>query len=227
MVLPAGVRTAGVETAADLLARAGAHTALPVPAPLAPVLPMRGLERGRVHGVTGDAAASLVYALVAAASAEGAWCAFVDMPHAGLRAAHEHGVALERVVCIDTDRSLSWGRVVGALTDGIDIIVARDPVCTAAEARKVASRVKAQGAVLIIQGAVQSARGAVQDAKGAVQSAQSFPLDVLLTARTQSWSFGACALERTVRVTAEGRRIPAARGVTVLLPSASGAVAGA
>jgi hypothetical protein len=213
MVLPAGVRTAGVETAADLLARAGAHTALPVPAPLAPVLPMRGLERGRVHGVTGDAAASLVYALVAAASAEGAWCAFVDMPHAGLRAAHEHGVALERVVCIDTDRSLSWGRVVGALTDGIDIIVARDPVCTAAEARKVASRVKAQGAVLIVQ--------------GAVQSAQSFPLDVLLTARTQSWSFGACALERTVRVTAEGRRIPAARGVTVLLPSASGAVAGA
>ena len=220
MVLPAGVRTAGVETAADLLARAGAHTALPVPAPLAPVLPMRGLERGRVHGVTGDAAASLVYALVAAASAEGAWCAFVDMPHAGLRAAHEHGVALERVVCIDTDRSLSWGRVVGALTDGIDIIVARDPVCTAAEARKVASRVKAQGAVLIIQGVVQSARGAVQ-------SAQSFPLDVLFTARTQSWSFGACALERTVRVTAEGRRIPAARGVTVLLPSASGAVAGA
>ncbi|MEY4043980.1 MAG: hypothetical protein RL644_248 [Actinomycetota bacterium] len=220
MVLPAGVRTAGVETAADLLARAGAHTALPVPAPLAPVLPMRGLERGRVHGVTGDAAASLVYALVAAASAEGAWCAFVDMPHAGLRAAHEHGVALERVVCIDTDRSLSWGRVVGALTDGIDIIVARDPVCTAAEARKVASRVKAQGAVLIVQGAVQSARGAVQ-------SAQSFPLDVLFTARTQSWSFGACALERTVRVTAEGRRIPAARGVTVLLPSASGAVAGA
>ncbi len=220
MVLPAGVRTAGVETAADLLARAGAHTALPVPAPLAPVLPMRGLERGRVHGVTGDAAASLVYALVAAASAEGAWCAFVDMPHAGLRAAHEHGVALERVVCIDTDRSLSWGRVVGALTDGIDIIVARDPVCTAAEARKVASRVKAQGAVLIIQGVVQSARGAVQ-------SAQSFPLDVLFTARTQSWSFGACALERTVRVTAEGRKIPAARGVTVLLPSASGAVAGA
>ncbi|NBU16520.1 MAG: hypothetical protein EBS48_05820 [Actinobacteria bacterium] len=209
MVLPAGVRTAGVETAADLLARAGAHTALPVPAPLAPVLPMRGLERGRVHGVTGDAAASLVYALVAAASAEGAWCAFVDMPHAGLRAAHEHGVALERVVCIDTDRSLSWGRVVGALTDGIDIIVARDPVCTAAEARKVASRVKAQGAVLIVQGAVRG-----------------FPLDVLFTARTQSWSFGACALERTVRVTAEGRRIPAARGVTVLLPSASGAVAG-
>jgi hypothetical protein len=213
MVLPAGVRTAGVETAADLLERAGAHTALPVPAPLAPVLPMRGLERGRVHGVTGDAAASLVYALVAAASAEGAWCAFVDMPHAGLRAAHEHGVALERVVCIDTDRSLSWGRVVGALTDGIDIIVTRDPVCTAAEARKVASRVKAQGAVLIVQ--------------GAVQSAQSFPLDVLFTARTQSWSFGACALERTVRVTAEGRRITVARGVTVLLPSASGAVAGA
>ncbi len=198
----------GFDTAADLLARTGEHRAFPVVAPLAPVLPLRGLERGRFYGVTGDASASLVYALVAAATADGAWCAFVDMPHAGLRAAHEHGVALQRVVCIDTDRSSSWGRVVGALTEGIDIIVVRDPVCSAADARRVASRVKAQGAVLIAHG-----------------NLSGFPVDAQFTARTNSWSFGACATERTVRVTAEGRRMPGARGVTVLLPSAAGGVA--
>jgi hypothetical protein len=203
MALPAGV-----ETAADLLARTGTHRALPVAAALAPVLPLGGLERGRSYGVTGDAGVSLVYALIAGATADGAWCAFVDMPHAGLRAAREHGVALQRVVCIDTDRSSSWGRVIGSLTEGIDIIVVRDPVCPVAEARKVASRVKAQGAVLVAHGNIHG-----------------FPVDTQLSAHTQSWSFGVCATERTVRITAWGRRLPGARDVTVLLPSASGGVA--
>ena len=106
------------------------------------------------------------------------------------------------------ERTRRWGRVVGALTEGIDIIVVRDPVCSAADARRVASRVKAQGAVLIAHG-----------------NLSGFPVDAQFTARTNSWSFGACATERTVRVTAEGRRMPGARGVTVLLPSAAGGVA--
>jgi len=203
MTLPAGV-----ETAADLLARSGTHTALPVCAPLAGVLPLGGLERGRVHGITGDAAVSLVYALVAEATEHGAWCAFVDMPHAGLRAAHEHGVALQRVVCIDTDRSSSWARAVGALVEGIDIVVVRDPVCTPAEARKVASRVKAQGAVLLVHG-----------------RPGPFPVDMHLSVRTQSWCFGACATDRTVGITVEGRRVPGRRTATVLLPSVSGRAA--
>ena len=67
---------------------------------------------------------------------------------------------------------------------------------------------KAQGAVLIAHG-----------------NLSGFPVDAQFTARTQSWSFGACATERTVRVTAEGRRLPGSRGVTVLLPSAAGGVA--
>lgn len=201
MALPAGV-----ETAADLLARSGVHTTVPVVDALTALFPLHGLERGRIHGVRGDAAASLLNALVARATDEGAWCAFVDMPHAGLRAAHEHGVALQRVVCVDTDRSsASWGRIVGALVEGIDIVVVRDPLCSPAEARRVASRVKAQGAVLLAHGDLSS-----------------FPVDVVLTARTQSWQFGACAVSRRVRVSAQGRRVPGERHAELLLPASSG-----
>lgn len=201
MALPAGI-----ETAADLLARTGAHAALPVVPALSSLFPLGGPERGRVHGIRGDAAVSLVNALVARATQEGAWCALVDMPHAGLRAAHEHGVALQRVVCVETDRSSSsWGRVVGALVEGIDIVVVRDPVCPPAEARRIAARVKAQGAVLLVHGQLSS-----------------FPVDAVLTAHTRSWQFGPCAVARTVQVSAEGRRIPGVRRAEVLLPSAAG-----
>ena len=204
MALPAGV-----ETAADLMARTGADTCLPVAAPLAPLFPLGGPERGRTYAVRGDAAASLVNALVAPVTAMGAWCAFVDLPHAGLRAAQEHGVALERVVCVDTDRSpSSWGRVIGALAEGIEIIVAQDPVCPPAEARRVAARLKARGAVLLVHGRTGD-----------------HPVDAVLTARTREWEFGACAVSRTVHVSAEGRRVPGARRVRVLLPSHAGTVA--
>ena len=197
---------AGVETAADLLARTGADTCLPVVDVLSPLFPLGGPERGRTYSVQGDAAASLVNALIARATAQGAWCALVDMPHAGLRAAHEHGVALERVVCVDTERSVSsWGRVVGALAEGIDIIVAHGPLCTPAEARRLAARVKAQGTVVIVTG-----------------NPAGLPVDAVLTARTQSWLFAPCAVSRTVSVSAEGRRIPGVRTVRALLPSASG-----
>lgn len=179
---------------------------MPVVPALSSLFPLGGPERGRVHGIDGDAAVSLVNALIARATQEGAWCALVDMPHAGLRAAHEHGVALQRVVCVDTDRSpSSWGRIVGALVEGIDLVVVRDPVCPPAEARRIAARVKAQGAVLLAHGRVSS-----------------FPVDVMLSARTQSWQFGACAVSRTVHVSAEGRRQPGMRHSTVLLPSPAG-----
>ena len=205
MALPAGF-----QTAADLLARTGVHSALPVTPALSSLFPLHGMERGRIYGVRGDAAASLVFALVAEATRNGAWCALVDMPHAGLRAAHEHGVALERVVCIDAESSWpsAHGRVIGALVEGFEIVVVRDPQLAPADARKVAARVKAQGAVLLAHG-----------------NLSAFPVDACLTARTDSWRFGACATERTVHVEAEGRRMPAGRTVSLLLPSSSGSAA--
>lgn len=200
---------AGVETAADLLARAGSRASLPVCAPLAAVLPLGGLERGLVHAVRGDAATSLVYALVAEATAAGAWCVFVDMPQAGLRAAHEHGVALQRTVCVDTDHSpSSVGAVIGALVEGFDIVVVRDPACTPADARKVAARAKAQGSVLVVHG-----RGS------------SFAVDVELGVRTRAWGFSVRATERTVEVEAAGRRVHGPRRVSLLLPSSAGRAA--
>ena len=151
MALPAGF-----QTAADLLARTGVHSALPVTPALSSLFPLHGMERGRIYGVRGDAAASLVFALV----------------------------------------------------EGFEIVVVRDPQLAPADARKVAARVKAQGAVLLAHG-----------------NLSAFPVDACLTARTDSWRFGACATERTVHVEAEGRRMPAGRTVSLLLPSSSGSAA--
>ncbi|MFM8793858.1 MAG: hypothetical protein ACKOFF_03035 [Acidimicrobiales bacterium] len=202
---------AGVETAAQLAARIGPHRALPVAQALAPLLPVRGLERGLVHSVCGDGATSLVYALVAEATATGAWCALVDMPQAGLRAAHEYGVALQRTVCIDTDHSpSSVGAVIGALVEGFDIVVVRDPACTPADARKVASRAKAQGSVLVVHGRWSS-----------------FAVDVELAVHTRAWGFSVRATERTVEVEAAGRRVHGPRRVSLLLPSSAGRAASA
>jgi hypothetical protein len=188
-----------------LVARAGVHRVLPVVAALAPLFPQRGLERGLVHAVRGDAAPSLVYALVAGATVEGAWCALVDVPHAGLSAAREMGVSLERTVCVDTDRGATSGGVIGALVEGFGVVVVGDPACPPAEARKVVSRAKAQGAVIVLLGA-----------------AGAFPVDVELTVRTRGWCFSACATERRVDVSIAGRRVHRESTASLFLPSSAG-----
>lgn len=197
----------GVETAADMAARAGTHRVLPVVEALAPLFAQRGLERGLVHAVRGDAAPSLVHALIAGATADGAWCALVDMPQAGLRAAREMGVLLERTVCVDTDRGAASGGVIGALVEGFGVVVVRAPVCPPAEARKVVSRAKAQGTVIVLQG-----------------DPGTFPVDVELTVRTRGWGFSACATERRVDVCITGRRVHREHAVALLLPSPTGCV---
>lgn len=195
----------GVETAADLMVRTGVRAVLPVVPALTGIFPRGGPEPGRIHGVSGDAAVSLVLAMVAAATEQGAWCVFVDMPHVGLGAAREHGVALHRVVFLDTGGSSSWARIVGALVDGFDIVVVAGPACRPAEARTVAARAKARGTVVVIHG-----------------DPGPFPLDLSLCTRTESWRFAAHATSRTVGITAGGRRAAGRRSVTVLLPSGNG-----
>ena len=67
---------------------------LPVLGPLQPLFPAGALRRGSVVSVTGST--SLALSVLAAASAQGSWCAAVGMPSLGLAAAAELGVALER-----------------------------------------------------------------------------------------------------------------------------------
>ena len=124
----AGMRIAGVETGVQFAERMHAHVAsgfgpIAVASQLAPLLPAAGLERGYIYGCTGDAATSLLFGLVAAATTGGSWFAMVNMPSAGLMSAYEHGVALHRTLCVSGDNTSSvMSPVVGALVDGVDLV---------------------------------------------------------------------------------------------------------
>jgi hypothetical protein len=127
---------------------------VPVAEPLQPLLPGGGLRRGSlvsvsvVRGTSG--ATSLALALVAEASAAGAWVAGVGLGSLGLAAAAEMGVALERFVLVAAPDRGSWPTVVAALVDGFDLVLV-DPArgMRAADARRLAARTRERGSVLI------------------------------------------------------------------------------
>lgn len=180
---------------------------------LAGAFPARGLERGRIYGVRGSASVSLLYALAAEATHDGAWFAMVDMPRAGLVAADEHGIAMHRVLSVSVPRTVSpgsWSAVVGSIVDGVDLVACSSPRCGTADARRLAARVRASGAVLFVVG-----------------DPDVVETDATLTVTTRNWHFDTHARSRTVDLECAGRRIPAARRVTLHLPGDNGRVGAA
>ena len=208
-----GTHSSGIETGAQFAQRVSARAEagfgpISVAPALASLLPSSGLERGGVYACAGDAPMSLLFSLVATATSVGSWLAFVDVPRVGLMAAHEYGVALQRVMCVNSGgHTQSYAQVVGALVDGIDLVVVSSPACSAAEARRVVARAKASGSVLIILG-----------------RAGHFSPDVVLSSSTTEWHFHTHASSRTMSVQAHGRRVYNQRALTVQLPAADGAV---
>lgn len=208
-----GTHSSGIETGAQFAQRVSARAEagfgpIPVAPALASLLPSSGLERGGVYACAGDAPMSLLFSLVATATSVGSWLAFVDVPRVGLMAAHEYGVALQRVMCVNSGgHTQSYAQVVGALVDGIDLVVVSSPACSAAEARRIVARAKASGSVLIILG-----------------RAGHFSPDVVLSSSTTEWHFHTHASSRTMSVQAHGRRVYNQRALTVQLPAADGAV---
>jgi len=99
-----------------------AHTDYPV-FPVAPGLeslfPHGGLRRGVVYDI--DSSPSLLWALIAEATASGTWCALVGMPDAGLAAAEGMGVNLDRLVLVPHPGE-QWLSVVSALIDVVGIV---------------------------------------------------------------------------------------------------------
>ena len=205
----------GVQTGSDFVLRHeqqmahGADASI-VAEPLQPLFPRLGFERGRVYGITGDASMSLLFALVARPTAHGSWCAMVDMPRVGLLSAAEHGVALQRIVCVSSGASRVWPQVVGALVDGIDLVTVVSPVCTSSDARRLTARVRAQGSVLLVVG-----------------RHDVFETDAVLASRSLRWSFDTHASSRTVHIASHGRRVHGSHQVTVHLPSQQGGVVAA
>jgi hypothetical protein len=188
------VSTLGDRVAPVTLAR---ERIVPVPDALTELFSEGGLVRGRILTCTGHAATSLGLTLVAPAVRAGAWLAVVDLPAIGLDAASELGLPLERVVAIDTGRSAErWPEIMAAAIDGFEMLL----TCTPAEVhpsamRKVATRVRQRGAVMIVLGE-----------PGAVHS------DGDLHTASSGWTGvgdGHGHLrERTVQVQASGRRFP-------------------
>lgn len=128
---------------------------LPVLDALAGLLPGVGLRRGSTVSVGtargASGAASLALALVAEASARGAWVAVVGLPSLGLVAADEMGVALERLVLVAAPERGAWGGVAAALVDGFDLVIldaSRNGV-RPADARRLVARARERGTVLV------------------------------------------------------------------------------
>ena len=130
---------------------------LPVRPDLEELFPRRGLKRGSVVGVTNGApgATSLALATVAAASQQGSWTAIVGLPAVGVLAAHEAGIDLARCALVP-DPGPTWPTVVAALLDAIDVVVLVPPssgrAVRAADARRLSSRARERGAVLVVVG---------------------------------------------------------------------------
>jgi hypothetical protein len=121
---------------------------VPVGSPLRPLFPSGGLRRGSTVAVS-SGATSLLLALLAEASAGGAWCALVGMPQVGVVAAAEAGLALERLVLVP-DPGAEWSTVCAALLDGVDIVIPgmSGPIPTTLASRLTA-RARQRGGVLM------------------------------------------------------------------------------
>src|SRR6516165_9826726 len=97
---------------------------LPVLSALRGLLPRGGLARGSV--VTVAEFGVLALALLAAASAAGAWCGIAGIPEAGVLAAVGLGLDAERTLLVP-DPGDAWPQVVASLIDGCELVLLRPP----------------------------------------------------------------------------------------------------
>lgn len=133
----------------------GYDEVLPVPDPLAALLPAAGLPRGCVVGVGSQVAgssgaASLLLTLLAAQ--RGRWLAVVGLPRLSPLAAAEMGVDLSRLALIP-DPGPDPVRVLSILADGVGVIAAAVPAdLPPARVRVLTGRLRGSGAVLLAAG---------------------------------------------------------------------------
>ncbi|MBI1758383.1 MAG: hypothetical protein HYR62_04045 [Actinobacteria bacterium] len=126
---------------------------LPVLPELAGLLPSAGLRRGSTVAIhPGPGSTSLLLALLAAASAAGAWCGVVGWPELGGLAAVELGVVPARLIAVP-DPGASWLVVASALLDGGDLVVVRPPArIDARDALRLSARARERQSTLLVAG---------------------------------------------------------------------------
>jgi hypothetical protein len=193
---------------------------LPVAGPLAGLMPSGGLRRGSTVAVPGGpAATSLLLALLAEASAAGAWMGVVGRPELGLVAAAEAGVRLERLALVPHPGA-DLLAVTSALLDGLDLVAvagAERAGLRGADRQRLAARTRQRGAVLLSLGPWPGA-----DAELSCADVQWHGLG-----SGQAGGSGRLC-SRRVRVRLRGRGVaPGGRAARLLLPAPGGGVAAA
>jgi hypothetical protein len=188
---------------------------LPLLPDLVPLLPGGGLPRGAVITVTtgdGSGAGTLAFALLAAASAAGSWCAAVGTGEPGILAIAELGVDLDHLALVPWPGA-AWPEVAAILIDDMDVVLVCPPGrVRPGVARRLAARARQKRTVVVVRGTWPEGP------------------DVQLTVEGGTWEGmdrGHGHLEgRHVEVVTTGRR-SAVRGVRtrLWLPASSGAVA--
>ncbi|MFF2088815.1 hypothetical protein ACFVVM_33955 [Nocardia sp. NPDC058176] len=124
---------------------------LPVPAPLADLLPDGGLPKGAVIAYSG--AHSLLTGLLAEVTAHGGHAAVIGLPRLGLLAAAEMGAQLSRLAVI-ADPGPDPAEVAAVLLDGLDLVVLGlgGLAVPPARCRVLAARARNRGATLVVAG---------------------------------------------------------------------------
>jgi hypothetical protein len=123
---------------------------LPVLDALRELLPAGGLLRGSV--VATGSWSLLCLALVAGASAAGAWCAIAGVPQLGVRAAADVGLDPGRMLLI-AELGPNWPQVVISLLDGCELVLLRPPARPPAQVRrKLEAVIRRRGSVLVVAG---------------------------------------------------------------------------
>jgi hypothetical protein len=129
---------------------ASGEAIMPVLPALRELLPAGGLRRGSV--VATGRWSLLCLALVAGASADGAWCAAVGLPQLGVAAAAGTGLVPDRMLLVP-DPGSGWPQVVASLLDGCDLVLLHSPDQPPAQARRrLEATVRRSGGVLVVAG---------------------------------------------------------------------------
>ncbi|RLK47366.1 hypothetical protein [Microbacterium telephonicum] len=183
---------------------------LPVPSALANLLPGGGLRPGASYSL--GRSMSLLFALFARPSQDGAWCAAVGMPHLGAEAARAAGVDLSRLVLIP-EPGERWLAVTAAIADVLPVVAVRPPArAKDGDIARLAARMREREAVLLVQGPWPQTEAMIDIG------------DPSWTGLGDGWGL---LEERELTVTVTSRRHPAPRTGRVLLPDARGGVSAA
>ncbi|MDH3300842.1 MAG: hypothetical protein OES24_10075 [Acidimicrobiia bacterium] len=142
-------------------------------APLASILPMGGVQRGWSVGVDGHGAWTLAMGLAGWLMEADGWMAAVGLEDLGLVGAGEQGVALDRVLMVETPPPDQWPTVVAALVEAMHVVCVRPHHRIGRpEARRLQARAREQQAVLVHLDGGRT---------------WPYPVDLALIGRSQQW----------------------------------------